>query len=229
MTLDPTLTKASRLTRSGKYEAAIRLLQPEVNRYRGSYRYYFLLGAACLYSGDNGGALTYFRLANGANRRDPLAVLGLAVLYLRRGETDRAVDFYLEVLEMDSKNRLAKKAMKIIRKQAGKDSLSSWLHETGKLPSLYPPVPFAGFYKKEILAALAVLASVCAIGYGVLIFTRLLPNPLNPRGPREGVNEFSLNYEERMAPVHIGGTYRFNVNRVQALELYERAVSLFTS
>jgi len=229
MKLDPILTKACRLARAGKYEASIRTLQPEVNRYHGSYRYYYLLGASCLYSGDTGGALTYFRLANGANRRDVNAILGLAVLYLRRGETDRAVDFYLEVLEIDHKNRIARKAMNIIRKSASTDALSTRLMEEGKITSLYPPIPFAGFYAKEVLALSLTLAIIFAVVYGILVFIRYFPNPLNPRGPREGASEFSLTREERMAPVQIGGSYRYVLSRVQTLELYEEAVSLFTA
>jgi len=167
MKLDPILTKASRLARSGKYEAAIRLLQPEVNRYHGSFRYYYLLGASCLHSGDTGGALTYFRLAHETNSKNPLAILGLAVLYLRRGETDRAVDLYLDVLELSPKNRIAKRAMKLIRKYAGTEAFSALLLETGKISSLFPRVPFAGFYRKEILAAIGVFAAACIIAYGV--------------------------------------------------------------
>ena len=229
MKLDSILTKANRLARSGKYEAAIRILQPEVNRYHGSYRYYYLLGASCLYSGDMGGAQIYFRRAHETNKRDVLAILGLAVYYLRRGETDRAVDYYIEVLEMDPKNRIARRAMNIIRKYAGTDALSAWLREAGKLATLYPPIPFAGLYAKEVVTILAALVTAGAVFYSILVFVRYFPNPFNPRGPREGVSEFSLTREERMAPVQIGGSYRYVLTRVQSLELYERAVSMFTA
>ena len=227
MKLDPILTKASRLARSGKYEAAIRILQPEVNRYHGSFRYYYLLGASCLRAGDFGGALTYFRLAHEAKRREPLAILGLAALYLRRGETDRAVDFYLEVLEADPKNRLAKKAMKVIRKHAGTDAFTAWL-EAGKLPSLYPPIPSTGFSAKEIVAVLAALFAVCIIAFGLLVRFKIISNPFNPRGNRQGIAAFSLSREERMAPVETGGSYRYTLTRVQALDDYEKALSMFS-
>ena len=200
MKLDSTLTKASRLARSGKYEAAIRTLEPEVNRYHGSFYYYYILGASCLYTGDFGGALTYFRLAHDVKSREPLAILGLAALFLRRGETERAVDYYLDVLEIDGKNRIAKKAMKVIRTQAGTDTFSSWL-EAGNLPLLYPPVPFAGFSAKEIMVACTALLAVCVITFGMLIKVRAVPNPFNPRGARQGIAAFSLTNEERNAHV----------------------------
>jgi tetratricopeptide (TPR) repeat protein len=155
-----------------------------------------------------------------------LALLGLAVLYLRRDETDRAVDFYLDALELDPKNRTAKKAMKVIRKQAGTDSFSAWL-EAGKLPSLYPPIPFPGFSSKQIGAAVAVLALACIVAFGVLVRFRHIPSPFTPKGTREGVAEFSLTQEERAAPVETGGTYRHILTRDQALSEFEKANALF--
>ncbi|MDR1858739.1 MAG: tetratricopeptide repeat protein [Treponema sp.] len=228
MRLDPILFKASKLARSGKYESAIRTLEPEVNRYHGSFRYYYLLGSSCLRTGDFGGALTYLRLAHDAKMRDPLAILGLAVLYLRRSETDRAVDYYLEVLDIDHKNRVAKKAMKVIRKQAGTDAFSAWL-ESGRLSSLYPPIPFPGFSAKEIIAAFAALLVVCSIAFGLLVQFKLIRNPFNPRGSRQGITEFTLTSEERMEPLQTGGSYRYILTRVQALDAYEKALSLFTT
>ena len=228
MKLDPILTKASRCARSGKYEAAIRTLEPEINRYHGSFNYYYLLGSSCLRAGDFGGALTYFRLAHETKRREPLAILGLAALYLRRGETERAVDYYLDILEIDHKNRIAQKAMKVIRQQAGTDTFLNWI-EAGKLPSLYPPIPFPGFSAKEILCALAVLFAVCLLTFGVLIRVKFIPNPFVSRSSRQGVTALSLSREERMAPVQTGGSYRYTLTRVEALDIYERAHSQFTA
>ena len=228
MKLDPILGKACRLARSGKYEAAIRTLEPEVNRYHGSFSYYYLLGSSCLRTGDFGGALTYLRLAHESKRRDPLAILGLAILYLRRRETDRAVDYYLEVLEIDPQNRLAKKAMAVIRKHAGTDALSAWL-EAGKLPRLFPPLLFPGFSAKEIFTAAAALIIVCIITFGLLMQFKVIANPFNPRGTRQGLGEFSLSSEERMAPMETGGAYRYILTRTQAVDAYDKALSLFTT
>jgi hypothetical protein len=227
MKLDPILSKASRLIRSGKYEMALKTLQPEVNRYHGSFRYYYLLGNACLRAGDYGGALTYFRLARETNNRDPLAILGLAALYLRRGDTSRALDFYLEVLERKPNNRIAKNALKVIRRNAGTDKFTAWL-EAGKLPSLFPPVAFPGFTAKEKLCAFSVLFIAALLAFSVMVHLKYLPNPLNQRGDRQGITVGSLTREERLAPVQSGGTYRYEFpSRVQAVETYEKALALF--
>ncbi len=228
MKLDPILTKAARFARSGNYDGAIRTLEPEVNRYHGSFNYYYILGVSCLHTGDFGGALTYFRLAREVRMREPLAILGMAALFLRRGETNKAVDYYLEVQELDEKNRTAKKALKIIRKHSGDDTFSSWL-ESGKLHTLYPPVPFAGISLKRAVVLAAAVIAVLAVCFGVLVRTRVLPDPFGRRNARTAVTEVMLDREDRSQPVQTSGSYRYILTRAQVLDTYERALSLFTS
>jgi len=228
MRLDPTLTKASRFARSGNYKAALQILQPEVTRYGRSYGYYYLWGTVCLYAGEFGNALTYLRLAHEIKRRDPSAILGLAALYLRRGEISRAVDLYLEVLDAEPKNRVAKKAMGMIRKHAGTDAFSAWI-DAGKLPSLYPPIPFPGFSAKGIAATAGALLAVFAIGFGVMVFLGLAPNPFRAHGPREIPYGLTLTTEIRRSPVVAGGSHRYELNPSQAINTYERALALFSA
>jgi hypothetical protein len=228
MKTDPILHKAARLARSGNYSGAIRILESEENRYHGSFRYYYLFGACCLRGGDFGGALNYFRLAREVKFRDPLVLLGLAALYLRRGEADKAVDFYLEVQEQDPNNTTAKKALKAIRKHAGAERLSAWL-ESGKLSSLYPPIPSPGFSVRAVLVPLAALIAALLLAYGVLVTFRVLPGPFHSRGSRGGIAELTLTREERSAPVQVGGSYRYILTRNQALDAYDRGLSLFTA
>jgi tetratricopeptide (TPR) repeat protein len=232
MNRDPVLYKATRLARSGKYADAIRTLEPEVNRYYGSFRYYYLLGVCCLQSGDFGGALTWFRLAREVKPRKPLGLLGLATLYLRRGETDKAVDLYLEAQEQDPKNRIARKALRVIRTHAGGERFAAWL-ESGKLHTLYPPVPSAGFSLRAIAVPALAIAAALVIAAVVLVRLRVLPDPFARRGSRSGIpgglSALSLSVEERAEPVETGGSYRYILTGNEALNAYDRALSLFTA
>ncbi|MCL2138254.1 MAG: tetratricopeptide repeat protein [Treponema sp.] len=225
MKLDPILTKASRLARKKKYESAIRTLEPEVMRFRGSFRYYYILGASCLYAGNYSGALTYFRSAYDAKKKpDPLAILGLAVLHLRRNETDRAIDYYLEALEIDPKNRLAKKAMKIIRKNAGTDTFLSWL-ESGRLHKLFPSIPFPGFSAKSIFAFISILLVLCVITFGLLVQFNVIAFR---KYSKQGIEEFFLTDIETNGFVEDGGDYNYNFeNLADALKYYEDALWCF--
>ena len=227
MKVDPILRKAVRLARSRNYEGAFRTLEPEVNRYYGSFRYYYLLGIICLHAGDFGGALTWLRLARAKKMQNPQVLLGLAVLYLRRGETGKAVDFYLDVQELDPKNKIAQKALAVIRKHSNPDTLSEWL-ESGRLPGLFPPIPGAGVSADMLVIPGAVLAAALILGFGILIICGIIPNPLQKRGGRPAA-EFSLSSEERNEPVQVGGSWRYVLTKREALDVYDKAIDLFRS
>jgi tetratricopeptide (TPR) repeat protein len=223
MKLDPILTKATRLARSGKHEGAMKILMPEANRYNGSFRYCYLMALCCLYTGDFGNALSYFKAARDMKIRHPGVLLGFAVLYLRRQEIERAVDFYLEVQELDEKNRIARKALGIIRKYAGAGNFSAWL-DSGDLPKLFPPFPRAGFSREQIIISTAAALAVLALLWVFLTGTGLIANPLGRRGDRRGIPEITLTWQERAEPVETGGIF----TRFQALNTYNRALNLFT-
>ncbi|MCL2066070.1 MAG: tetratricopeptide repeat protein [Treponema sp.] len=227
MKLDPVLNKAIRLARSRNFEGAFKVMESEVSRYSGSFRFYYLFAVICLYSGDRGGAIVYFRLAREIKMRDPKVMLGLAALYMHRKETGKAVDYYLDVLEMEPKNSIAKKGLAVIRKYSDSDSFSEWL-ESGKIPALYPPIPSAGFTPRMIVTGCAATAAALILLFGILISTRVVPNPFKRAGTRP-VAEFHLSREERIAPVQLGGIYRYILTRDQTVEIYDRALSLFTS
>jgi tetratricopeptide (TPR) repeat protein len=227
MKLDPILTKATRFARRRNYQGAIKTLEAEVNRYHGSFRYYYLLAVSCLYVNDYQGALTYFKLARDVKIRDPQVLLGMAVLYLRRGETDRAVDFYLEVQELDVKNRIAARALKIIRKYAGRDNISAWL-ESGDLPRLYPPLPPLPFSVDRLVKPAAAVFGAALAASLILALAGVIPVP-GSRGKRPVISGSALEKADREKPVEVGGAYQYILTQNQVLETYEKAFSLFTA
>ncbi len=220
--LDPILTKAARLTKRRQYGAAIQMLEPEVVRYHDSFRYYYILGVSCLYVGDFSGAFTYFKRARDIKMRDPSVLLGMAVLYLRRGETARAIDFYLEVQELDPENVQARRALDIIRKHGDPESLTIWI-ESGKLNKLYPPLPRVPLSWDQVLIPAAGVVVIISLGLGIFF---KLQNPGTPE--RSGFDLTSLEREDRAEPVQVGGSYRYVLTRQQVLDTYEKARKLFT-
>ncbi|MDR0400417.1 MAG: tetratricopeptide repeat protein [Treponema sp.] len=226
MKLDPILARAVRLARRGSYDAAIKALEPEVNRYHDSFRYYYILGASCLRVGDFQGALTYFKLAREVRIRDPNALLGMAVLYLRRGETGRAVDFYLEVQELEPRNPTARKALSIIRRYAGQNRIADWL-ESGELRKLYPPLPPVPPDPRRLLVSALVLAGLAAVLCILLLRFHVIIPP-GSRGPRTLAPEIALERGDREQPVETGGVYRYILTRNQVLEYYDRGLAVFS-
>ena len=86
----------------------IRLLEPEVFRYRENLEYFFLLGFSCLHTGDLGGAFSYISRANQLKDDDVNVILGLAAIHFRRAENESAIKRWLEVLELDPSNAMAR-------------------------------------------------------------------------------------------------------------------------
>ncbi|MDR1108361.1 MAG: tetratricopeptide repeat protein [Spirochaetaceae bacterium] len=223
MNFDPVLTRAIRLARGGKCGEAIRSLEQEGPQYPASFYYYYILGTACLRSGDFGGALGYFKRAREIKLQDPQVLLGMAVLFLRRGDTDRALDLYLEVLEKDARNRIARGALNGIRKYSGTDAFPRWIES--KLPRFYPPLPRLP-PRKALLAAGFLAAALLCLG-GLLKFN-LLSLPFTRPLPRDGLANSALEREELAAAVQIGGSYRYILTKDQVVDAYNKARSLFT-
>jgi len=236
MKLDPLLTKAALYARRGQYGKAIRLLEPEVLRYHDFHRFYYILAVSCLYSGDYGGAHTYFRRCRELKLQDSHTLLGLAVLHVRRGETDRAVELYLEVLDLEAASthpskiaiQIAKKGLAVIRKYGDKEALSAWL-ETGALKKLYPPLPplprsiRSGFF----FILMAVLSIAALVGLG--IYTKLIPNPFSfsNKTARPGMENLILNDGELETVVNTSGAFRYVLTQEQVLKSYDRGKALF--
>jgi tetratricopeptide (TPR) repeat protein len=225
MKLDPVLTKAIRLLRRRKYGDVIRILESEIFRFRDSFKYYYILALACLKVNDFGGALDFFKRARDIKKRDVHVLLGLAVLFMRRGDTDRAIDLYLEVQEIDPKNRIAKKALKIIRKYGGTENSDTWV-ETGKLSMLYPPTPKLPFSPKTIVVP---LVFILLAGTAFLLYRLNILDPFNgSSAERRDLSLTMLDKEERDAPVQVDGSYRHVLTRSEVLKTYEEAQKLFS-
>jgi tetratricopeptide (TPR) repeat protein len=230
MNIDPILAKAIRFLRRGHYDGAIKLLEPEVNRYHGVFTYYYILALAYLRSKVFNVAFTYFKLARDIKMRDPAALLGLAVLYLRRGETDRAVDFYLEVQDLDERNKIAKTALTVIRKYSGTDYLAGWV-DSKRLFKLFPPPPPLRLNARDILLPGVFGFAVLGLAAGLLVALRVLPPPslFGAKAERREFAGAALDREEQESPVQIDGSYRYVLTKQQILAAYEEAQNLFTA
>ncbi|MDR1176720.1 MAG: tetratricopeptide repeat protein [Treponema sp.] len=234
MRLEPVLEKAIRFIRQGGYDRAIRILEPEASRYRGSYLYYYLLAAAYLNVRDFKNAKFYFDQALKSKQkdtrdasRDPGILLGFAALYLHRGDTAAAVDYYLEILDDDENNKIAEKALRLIKKYSSGKRLSDWMNSTA-FRKIFPQVPKIPLTWNRIL--IPVLIGVLGISAGVtgvLIWQEVIPSPWNRVSERD-IGEAALDRAEKANPVETGGVYRYILTRDQVLDEYGRALSLFS-
>ena len=222
---DP-LSRAIILAHRRKYERAIKVLEPEETRYYASFTYYYLLGVCFLYCGVYGSALANFKLARNLKMSDTSVILGLAALYLNHGNTDSAVDFYLEVLELDEFNKIAAKALRIIRKNPGPENIASWI-EKGHFHTIFPPLPKIPPSQKKPVLLITFIFLVAALTTGALIITGILP--LGIQSQRKAPLDIDLLREDLEAPMQLEGSFRYILTREQVSADYNEARKLFAS
>jgi tetratricopeptide (TPR) repeat protein len=226
MKIDPTLTKALRLARQKKFNQAMKVLEYEEKRFQDSFAFNYIFGLCCLHTRDFGNAVEYFRQARDKRPKEPLILLGMAALYLNRGDTDRAVNFYLEIQELDANNRLAKKALKIIRDCGAKDTLSEWL-DSDQIYKLFPPFPTPPFTIASVLIPAFCLIAVLLVGGGILVKQNRLSLPFFRLAARDGYSGSMLAMEELNNPVQIDGFFLYTLTPEDILARYKEGQNYF--
>jgi hypothetical protein len=160
------LGEARRLFQARRFPEVIRILEPEVFRHRESFEYFFLLGFSCLQAGDLGGASSYLGRAQQLKGGDTNVLLGLAALHFRKGENESALRRWLEVLEQDPSNRVARRGMDLLKKGPSPGELQEY-RESGKDRQLVPDLRRRIPATTILIVALAVLLVVAAITVGL--------------------------------------------------------------
>jgi len=225
MKADPIINKALIFARKRNYEGALKILTDEEDKYYGSYKYHYLYGLICLHASNFVEAKTFFERARKIKQTgDVSLMLGFAVLNLRRMDTVQAIDYYLDVLGIEPKNRIAKTALEIIRKNSGGETLSNWM--TDNISKLFPPIPNPAINIKTIISSALVLCAALLIIFFIF-------KGINSKSTRPS-SEFILSSQEKKEAVQSDEmsadlVYTYILTRDQAVNLYDRSLALFTS
>lgn len=160
MALDA-MTTASKFMKRRKFDTAIKILESRAEIYEDNFEYYLMLGIAYLYAGLIGVASSYFQKARRIKLTDSRLLLCQAVIFLRRGETEKALQYYTEVLDGNPKNKLALKSIEFIRIHGDYETICKWV-DSGKIEKFYPslgvnPGKIAGI----IISALLLVSVFC--------------------------------------------------------------------
>jgi len=220
----PVIDVAKVLIRRRQFSKAIVALENVREIYRDSFDYYVTLGIACLYVGDTGNSNRYFQQARRIKIKDSNLLLGQAALYLRRGDTDIAIQYYLDVLEIDPENKRARDALNFIREKGDYETIVRWV-DSGRIERFYPPLGHdIGEVGRVVLSAIAGIAVACLILYCVN------KNYDGTSGRRSDLTELALTVEDK-ENLHekdlSGGVYRYILTDAQIEECYNQAKILF--
>lgn len=217
------LTLAWEQMQKRHFGQAIRILEERADVYEDNAEYYIIIGIACLYCGDIGAAGSYFSKARKINLTDTRLLLGQAAIFLRRGDTERALQYYLEILDNEPGNKTAKDALEFIRVRGNYDTICRWV-DTGRLEQFYPPL---GVNKTRIIRICFsfILAGVFAF-MAFRIFT--LSKPEN--GTRMDISSLILSDNEKhnsQDPDLSGQLYHYLLSGEDITKSYNNALKFF--
>ena len=219
------LTIAWKFMRRRKFATAIKLLEARRDIYEENFEYYVLLGIACLYVGDIGSSSSYFALARKIKLTDTRVLLGQAAIYLRRGDTDRALQYYMDITDNEPNNKTARNAVEFIRTRGDYDTICRWV-DTGRIEQFYPPLGA----NPEKIAAISIPAACFLLGFFLVM--AFVPHKNFYKGERRDLTELTLSSEEKNNAQEedlSGQVYGYILNDKQISKSYVAAMEYFQS
>lgn len=217
------LVVAKKLMKRRRFDQAITVLQSRSEIYEDNFDYYLLFAIACLYVGDTGTASQYFQKARRIKITDTTLLIGQAALFLRRGDTDRALQYYLDVLDYEPGNKIAQSAMEFIRTKGDYSTICKWV-DTGDIEQFYPPLGTNPY----TIAGFVVPIIACVLG--ILIVIHFVPVSRPEKGKRADLSALSLSVDERknIQETNLAsGAFSYLLSSSQINEAYEKAQSYF--
>ena len=207
------LQQARYLMKRRKFGFAIRLLESYIANYKGSFEYYLALGTSCLYIGDEGDAAKYYQLAREIHINSSELLLGQAALLLRHGNTVKALQYYMDILDIDPNNEQAKAAMEFIRTKGKDYAYIQRIKENRKIEQFYPPIGF----NPDIIRNCVFVALLLCLGIflGIKLAPKEKPTVGNPLSRDQQRNAISQSLSS--APVH------YRLEKKDVIQCYEDA------
>lgn len=184
------LSVAEKYMKRRRFATAIKILEGRSEIYEDNFEYNIMLAISCLYAGDIGVASSYFQKARRIKLTDTRLLLGQAAIFLRRGDTDRALQYYLEIRENDPNNKTAKDAIEFIRVKGDYDTICRWV-DSGRIEQFYPPLGT----NPEKIALIVFPVIACLLGFLLVFF--LVPGKKPYKKERLDLSVLELSIEEK--------------------------------
>lgn len=219
------ISQAWNCMRRRNFASAVKLLEGRSEIYEDNFEYYLALGVACLYIGDIGSAITNFQMARHIKLVDTRLLLGQAAIFLRRGDTDRALQYYMEVKEADPRNPIAADAIEFIRTRGDYDTICRWV-DTGRIEQFYPPLGM----NPEKAAGIIIPVLACILGCILAVIYIPKANANYYDGARKDLTSLSLSSDEEKNPQEkdlSGQNYKYILSSKKITDTYEKILMYF--
>jgi hypothetical protein len=213
------LKTGKKFLNAGKFKDVIRILEPEIFRYRESFLFYKILGMACICTDDVGGGSSYLSRALQLKKDDVDSLLGLAVVSLKRMKPEEAIKQWLEVIEIDPGNSAAKRGLNLIRTKLEPEKLVDFI-ESNEIYKLLPSV--RSNKGKRLLAWVAVFALLL---FGSSFLIQVIPL-LHKSSTRPEIENFLLPVDNRSL-LQSSGNFKFTLSEKEIRKSFNTAKSYF--
>lgn len=216
------LQRAHKYLSAGKYPKVISLLEPLVLEYKESFDFFFVLGTACLYVEDIGGAEAYYKSARRIRSENPDILKAQGVLNLRLGNVTRALELYLHVLDLVPGDSVATEALEFIRRNSDPEKMEDKIR-SGAVRKFYPK---RGLHPAVVPTCIAVLM-LCVLG---VFFAMNYKTLLGLNGARADLSYLELTKEDMsqlVKPDLSSGEYRYILTKDEVVKCYDDAKRYF--
>jgi tetratricopeptide (TPR) repeat protein len=196
------------------------MLEPQVFRFRQNADYYYILGTAYLHTGDISGASTYLKRVVHLKPQDVSALLSLAAIYVKQNMTQKAIEIWLDVLQIDGGNRFARKGLNLLKESADNPELLNSFVNSQKFYQLIP--------EKGIKIYIPLLAGIVVI-FVVPLILFLLPNVKERVESRPGreAEVSSLRIEKGEEIIGLSGEFTYVLTEKEIEEYLDEAKERF--
>lgn len=185
--------QAIKLLRKREYEKSVKLLEPKVPLFAGDGEFFYLVGSACYFNGDNKGAEIY--LSKGLScLEDSIEMrLMLSATMLKKRDTATSIRLWLEVLEIDPDNKRARFGLDAMKELNTSSELARFVRSNAMN---YLVVPFKRMPSSKVLFMLTFTFIMLLITTLFVIFTAL-----NPRYIYNFTRQFRSNIYAQYKPL----------------------------
>ena len=214
------LRQAYSLLRRKRYSQLIRKLEAAIFYYREDTQFYYLLGLACLHTGDYGGAHSYINRCLQLEPDHLEGLLVIAAVELKRGNTTAALSRWLRILEFEPNNRTARRGLNLARTAPHGGSIQSRIRNKGLhwlLPRHKTPLRLV-----LLRFTLAIVILTALSGATLLIIQRLQLPP-----SRRGGSEHLLYAAQIEQIIDYSGSFRYVLTERQIRAALKQIGDLF--
>lgn len=217
------LDQAKKLFAKKKYSEVITLLQPHIFQYKESFDFHLYLGLSFLWTGEISLALDYFSGAEKIRATDPTLLSVQAVIFLRRGDTGNAINYYLQALQYDPVYKPAKEGLDFLRKHNTPEELADFI-QSGDILKLYPD-PTADHKKNNIL--IFVFIGIFALTSVILFIPFAAKRIPGSTAKRKDLSELALESTDKRKAVDFQGSFSLDLTKDEVIDAYNKAQKYF--